>query len=225
MSSLPADTLPGNDTREPVLDIVDRVSEFCFGLFMALSFVGAVSIATAGQDAGRELMHAALGCNLAWGMVDAVMYLLRTLIDRSKRLSIGLAVQSAQDSRTANERLLEALPHFLRPLLGSKELDAIRQRVASIDLRNRPKLRRDDFLGAIWIFFIVVLSTFPVVLPFLLLNNMSTALVISRILTLVMLFAAGIALGRHAGYGKWKAGFGMVGVGVCLTAAIVALGG
>jgi len=28
--------------REPVLDTVERVSEMCFGLFMALTFVGAV---------------------------------------------------------------------------------------------------------------------------------------------------------------------------------------
>jgi hypothetical protein len=31
--------------REPVLNPVDRVSEMLFGLFMALTFVGAVSVA------------------------------------------------------------------------------------------------------------------------------------------------------------------------------------
>ena len=41
-------------TREPVLDTVDRVSELCFGLFMALTFVGTVSAATSGEDAGRK---------------------------------------------------------------------------------------------------------------------------------------------------------------------------
>jgi len=42
------------DTREPVLDTVDRVSELCFGLFMSLTFVGAVSAVTAGEDAGAR---------------------------------------------------------------------------------------------------------------------------------------------------------------------------
>ena len=63
--------------REPVLDTIERVSEMCFGLFMALTFVGAVSVATgAGEkavDAGRTMLATALGCNLAWGLVDAVM--------------------------------------------------------------------------------------------------------------------------------------------------------
>ena len=61
---------PGEDEaepREPVLDTVDRVSELCFGLFMALTFVGTVSAATSGEDAGRKMLYTALGCNLAWG--------------------------------------------------------------------------------------------------------------------------------------------------------------
>jgi hypothetical protein len=53
-------------TREPILDTVDRVSELCFGLFMALTFVGAVSVATAGEHAGRKMLYTVLGCNLAW---------------------------------------------------------------------------------------------------------------------------------------------------------------
>lgn len=40
-----------------------------------------------------------------------------------------------------------------------------------------------------------------------------------------MLFGGGFALGRYAGFGAWKAGFGMMVLGVCLTMVIVALGG
>ncbi len=60
-----------NDTeemaREPVLNPVDRVSEMLFGLFMALSFTGAVSVADSGREDLRTMFIAALGCNLAWG--------------------------------------------------------------------------------------------------------------------------------------------------------------
>ena len=38
------------ETREPVLSPVDRVSEVLFGLFMALTFVGAVSV----EDTARQ---------------------------------------------------------------------------------------------------------------------------------------------------------------------------
>ena len=42
--------------REPVLDTVERVSEMCFGLFMALTFVGAVSAATVVSPQARALV-------------------------------------------------------------------------------------------------------------------------------------------------------------------------
>ena len=35
--------------REPLLSPIDRVSEMLFGLFMALTFVGAVSVAEGGR--------------------------------------------------------------------------------------------------------------------------------------------------------------------------------
>ena len=213
------------DKPEPVLDIVDRVSEMCFGLFMALTFVGAVSVATAGQDPGRTLMATALGCNLAWGLVDAVMYLVRNLTAKGKRLTLALAVRSAADAGTAIAALRDALPPAIRPLVEDAELNAIRLRVMAMPLPESPHLGRDDFLGALWIFTIVVLSTFPVALPFVLFDDTRVGLLVSRALTLVMLFGAGMALGRYAGYGGWKTGFGMVGLGVVLTAAIIALGG
>ena len=65
---------------------MDRVSEMLFGLFMALTFVGAVSVAEQGDAHIRAMFIAALGCNLAWGLVDAVMYLVRTVTDRGRLL-------------------------------------------------------------------------------------------------------------------------------------------
>ena len=73
---------PAPPPREPVLSPVDRVSEVLFGLFMALTFVGAISVAESGRAEVRSLLAAALGCNLAWGLVDAVMYLVRTVAER-----------------------------------------------------------------------------------------------------------------------------------------------
>jgi hypothetical protein len=46
--------------REPLLNPVDRVSEMIFGLFMALTFVGVVSMASAGP--GAWLMRSCIWC-------------------------------------------------------------------------------------------------------------------------------------------------------------------
>ncbi|MBL0142867.1 MAG: hypothetical protein IPP91_12385 [Betaproteobacteria bacterium] len=212
--------------REPVLDIVERVSEMCFGLFMALTFVGAVSAATAGQDPGRTVLYAALGCNLAWGLVDAVMYLVRTLTVRGKKLTLALAVRAAPRPEDGVRLLRDAMPRPIGTLVEDKELDAIRTRlVEATTLPAGPGFQSGDIRGALGIFFIVVLSTFPVALPFVLMSDVPMALHVSRALTLAMLFFGGLTLARHAGYPGWKGGLGMMALGITLTVAIIALGG
>ena len=56
-----------------------------FGVLMALSFTGALSVATAGRQEVRTMMLTALGCNLAWGLVDAIMYLIRAATERRRK--------------------------------------------------------------------------------------------------------------------------------------------
>ena len=68
-----------------VLDPIDRISEILFGLFMVLSFTGTLSVATAGEKEVREMLVAAIGCNIAWGFVDGVMYVLRNLVMRARQ--------------------------------------------------------------------------------------------------------------------------------------------
>jgi VIT1/CCC1 family predicted Fe2+/Mn2+ transporter len=214
------------EKNRSILNTVDRVSELCFGLFMALTFVGAVKAVSVAEDVGYKMFLSALGCNLAWGLADAVMYLVRTLADRGQRLTLALTVKRETDRAAAVRALRGALPNALEPLVDDAELELIRTRlVASATLPPRAHLRREDFLGALGIFLLVVVSTFPVALPFLLVKDITTALVISRVLTLVMLFGAGFALGRYTGAGAMRAGFAMTLLGVVLTVAIIALGG
>jgi hypothetical protein len=225
MIATPAAAGETEERFEPVLDTVERVSEMCFGLFMALTFVGAVNAATGGQDPGRTLLYTALGCNLAWGLVDAVMYLVRTITNRAKRLTLALAVRAAPDAASAVRVIRESLPPVVSHVVDDNQLEAMAARLVHAHLPERPKLHVRDLLGALGIFVIVVLSTFPVALPFVLLKDVPTALLVSRVLTIVMLFGAGAALGSFAGYGGWRAGLAMVVLGIVLTMAVIALGG
>lgn len=224
-----ADAAP-DQAREPVLSPVDRVCELCFGLFMALTFVGAVHATTPGAvaaaDAGRTMFYTALGCNLAWGLADAVMYLVRTLTDRGRRLALAIAIRGDPDPSRGVQRLRDELSSVMRTLVSERELEGLRSRLASLpDVPDRPRLNARDYSAAVGVFMLVVLGTFPVALPFLLLD-IQPALLVSRVLTLVMLFAAGLALGRYTGGGAgWKSGLAMTIVGVALTAGIIALGG
>jgi VIT1/CCC1 family predicted Fe2+/Mn2+ transporter len=216
----------GQAARQPLLNPVDRVSELIFGLFMALTFVGVVSMATADRQEIEIMLAAALGCNIAWGLVDAVMYLVRTITDRGRMFTLVRSIRGA-DSETGRRTLRDALSSTPGArLISSTEIEAMHGRLLGLtDLPARPKLQRDDLLAALGIFLIVVASTFPVALPFVFLDDPATALFVSRITAVVMLFFAGLALGRYAGYGSWKTGVMMAVLGVVVVAAIITLGG
>ena len=40
---------------------------------MVLTFTGSLSVAEAGRDDVRTMLIGALGCNLAWGIIDGVL--------------------------------------------------------------------------------------------------------------------------------------------------------
>jgi VIT1/CCC1 family predicted Fe2+/Mn2+ transporter len=169
---------------------------------------------------------AALGCNLAWGLVDAIMYLVRTVTDRGRSLMLVHSVRAAPDAETGRRLLERLLSRAAASLVSPAEVEAIRGRIVALSsVPARPSLGWDDLLAALAIFLIVVAATFPVVLPFALIQDAGTAKTVSRAIALAMLFFGGLALGRYAGYGSWKVGFMMGGLGTALVIAINALGG
>lgn len=220
------ESLPSPAKREPLLSPVDRVSEMLFGLFMALTFVGAISVTESGREDIRALLAAAIGCNLAWGLVDAVMYLVRTVAERGRLVTLVNAVRSAPDAAAGRTLIQSSLSKIAAGLVSETEVEAIRGRVLALaSVPARPKLKFDDYLAALAVFLWVVIATFPVVLPFVLIDDVGSAKNVSRGIALVMLFFGGLALGRYAGYGSWKVGLMMAGLGTAIIAAVIALGG
>jgi hypothetical protein len=221
-----SEPLPAPVKREPLLSPVDRVSEMLFGLFMALTFVGAISVTESGREDIRALLAAAIGCNLAWGLVDAVMYLVRTVADRGRLITLINAVRSTSDAASGRALIQGSLSKVAAGLVSETEVEAIRGRVVALaSVPGRPMLKSDDYLAALAVFLWVVVATFPVVLPFVLIDDVGSAKNVSRGIALVMLFFGGLALGRYAGYGSWKVGLMMAGLGTAIVAAVIALGG
>jgi VIT1/CCC1 family predicted Fe2+/Mn2+ transporter len=214
-----------NEGRGRLLDPVDRVSEILFGLIMAITIVGSLSVATAGRSDVRTVAAAALGCNLAWGMVDAVMYLVRTLTERSRNRMLARNIAGA-DTAQAHRLILETLPEHVAQLTDSGDLEGMRRKLLALPPPPARLLHGDDYLAALGIFLLVVLATFPVVLPFVLSKDVAFAMYASQAVSLAMLFAAGFVLGRHAGHPRPAGtGFFAMLVGVAVIAAVKALGG
>src|SRR3954467_15455563 len=96
-----------------VLDPIDRVSEVLFGLIMVLTFTGSLSVAEAGREDVRTMLIGAIGCNLAWGIIDAVLYLMGNLAERGRAVMTFHAVRKATDPQVAQRLIAEALPPVL----------------------------------------------------------------------------------------------------------------
>jgi VIT1/CCC1 family predicted Fe2+/Mn2+ transporter len=209
-----------------VLDPLERTSEVLFGLIMVLTFTGSVSVAEAGYAEVRSTLIAAIGCNLAWGIVDAVMYLMSAFMGRARALTIYRTVRGTQDPITAHTLIREALPSVVSATLTDAEVQSLHER-----LRRQPeptdeiRLRPRDFVGAAGVFLLVFLSTFPVVVPFLIVSDPLRAMRLSNAVAVILLFIAGWSLGRHAGMAGWRVGGLTVTAGVVLVALTMALGG
>lgn len=213
------------DQSSRLLDPVQRISEILFGLIMAVTIVGSLSIATAGRDDVRTVLVAALGCNLAWGLVDAVMHLLNTLTERSRVRALAAKVVTADPA--TGRRLIEAdLPEHVAMVVGPDEIEGMRRKLLALSPPIGGALRLGDFLAAGGIFLLVVLATFPVVVPFMLTNDLALAMRLSRWVTLAMLFLAGFALARYAGHRRpLLTGLATMTLGGVLIVTVMALGG
>jgi VIT family len=208
-----------------LLDPIARVSEILFGLIMALTFTGTLSAASAGREEVRTLLVGAIGCNIAWGLVDAVMFLMSELTERGRGLLTLHAVHNAASPREAHAAIGGALPPVLAKVLSANDLENMRQGLLRVGALPARGLDKRDWLGALAVFLLVVLSTFPVVIPFLFFQDVQLALRMSNLVAIAMMFVCGVLLGRHGGYHPWRTGFSVVLLGVVLVGITIALGG
>jgi hypothetical protein len=208
------------------LDPVDRVSEILFGLIMVLTSTGTLSVVTAGRVEIKTMILGALGCNLAWGIIDAGLYLMGCLGERGSNLLKLRTVRQVNDPDAARRALTDALPAPLVSVLSREEVESMRQRLVQVPISpQRPGLTRDEWLGALGICLLVFFSTIPVVVPFLFIDDVRPALRVSNVVAIIMLFMCGYVFARHSGLRPWLTGLTMVAVGAALVGVAIALGG
>ena len=134
-----------------------------------------------------------------------------------------------QDQPSAIE-ILAAVADFLRqhamPQLQGHT--AFHARVAA-NVRAKPpqrvKVTREDWLGAFTSFWLVVVTTFPAAVPFMLIDEPRLALRVSNAVLLLLLFVTGYWWARHTLSRPWLVGTVFLVIGMALVVAAIALGG
>ncbi len=216
----------GHTKSKRVLEPIERISEVLFGLIMVLTFTGALSAAESGRTEVRTMLIAAIGCNLAWGLIDAIMYLMGSLAQRAEDLRTVSAIRNAVTDEEVRHTLARVLPAVVASALSPADLQGLRETLSrSLRSDERIVLKKEDWLGAAAVFILVFASTFPVVLPFMTFQEIAVALRVSNAIAVALLMVAGYAFGQIAGYRPWLTAGAMVVLGCILVALTIALGG
>ena len=223
-------TAPRSSLMHRYLDPASSLGEIIFGLIMTLTFtLGAgIIIDEEGREGVRELLIAIIGCNIAWGLIDAAMYLVGQLFDRGRKRRVGASVRGAPDEAAATAIVESELDTWFDDVMTVPERQALYKRVVAI-VRNKPgaagSITKADFMGAFTSFWLVVLASAPAAIPFLVMDDARLALRVSNGILLVLLFATGFFWSKYTLSKPWIVGFSFLLVGLALVAAAIALGG
>jgi len=209
-----------------VLNPVDRISEVLFGLIMVLTFTGAISASTDAREDVRELLWAALGCNVAWGLVDAIMYLMNVAIERGHAITVIKKIHATSNPSESGQILKEEIQPGIGSLMTDEELIELSKRLKNQPLpTHRYLITGHDLWAGVQIFMLVFLCTFPVAIPFGIFDELSVAMRASNGVALILLFIGGFLLAGYAGFRRGITAIAYMLIGVLLVALTMALGG
>jgi VIT family protein len=209
-----------------ILNPLDRAAEILFGLIMALTFTCSIGIANKGATEIRQLLIAAIGCNLAWGLVDATMYLIGVLARRNRNKTIFDSIQNSSHLVKARQYISDALPPVVASAIAAEGIEQIRYKLIKLPNTTADvRLTARDLKKALALFLMIVIATFPVVVPFVFIHETKLALRVSNVIALVMMFLCGWSVAAYVGFNKWKMSIAMISIGMMLVGLTVALGG
>ncbi len=209
-----------------VLNPVDRISEVLFGLIMVLTFTGAISVASDGREDIRQLLWAALGCNVAWGLVDAVMYWMNVLLERGHAITVIRKIVESDNTSQSRELLRNEIQPVIAALMKDEEVDHLVDRIQKLpEPEKHSVFTWRDLLSGVQIFLLVFLCTLPVALPFAFLDDVSVGMRTSNGIAILQLFIGGFILAGYAGFRRLPTAMVSVVIGVLLVLLTMALGG
>ncbi len=212
------------------LDPGDALAEVLFGLIMALTWT--IGSRLVMQEEGldvRGLIVSTLGCNIAWGLIDAVLRILGTTFFRNRRLQLFAKIRTARDEAAALAVIRKEFPTEGAALsVDDADAEALYRSVLTLAGRSTPRrlsLTRDDLVAALAVFLLVSATAIPAVIPFFLIADGERALRVSNLLLTGLLFFTGYAWAGFSGGRPLHAGVTMTCLGLALVGIAVVLGG
>jgi hypothetical protein len=211
------------------LDPASRLGEVLFGLIMVLCATLTAGLSAADGAAGvRQLLRAALGCNIAWGIIDGIMYIMNCMTARGEKAQLIEAIQRAPDADAALDIVRDEIEPRFETLTGREAREALCRSILEYLAHSEAphtSVTKDDLYGALACFWLVFLSCLPAAAPFLIFSEPIRALRVSNALLIAMLFLVGHNWAQYAHTNRLVAGLAMVSIGLALVEVAILLGG
>jgi hypothetical protein len=205
---------------------MERIAEILFGVIMTLTFTCTLAVETADRLQVRTMLIGALGCNLAWGIIDAGVYLITRINTESRKIAAVRAMREAANVSAARQVLADSFNPVLASTLSNDQLELMRQTLRQMpEPLERRGLSKRDWLGAGGLCLLCFLSTFPIALPFFFVSDARLALRISNAIAVALLALCGYAFGYRSGIPPWITSLVMVAFGAAMVGVAIALGG
>jgi VIT1/CCC1 family predicted Fe2+/Mn2+ transporter len=219
------------------LDPIDRLSETIFAILIVLLFTVGFRIYMLGNDPSHavsadfltELLIAAFGAAVAWGMVDGLFYALFSMFGRGEKHRLLMRIQTATTEEEGIEAIAEELDFILEPIAPLEKRQLLYADVLEHLHDSDPQpvtLKREDVTGALACVLVAIVAVLPSLTPLLLLRNYGVlALRVSNVVSFGVLFYSGYQWGKYSGSNPWKIGLLLVAFSAIIVLVAIPFGG
>lgn len=217
--------------RHDYLSEGDRLAEIMCGVIMVLVMIGYLRLSLTDGDIEmkKALILIPLGCNAAWGIIDGMMYVLINLIKRGKIYRLSQSAKSKKEQEDAHISIEDDLSSTVVDSLKEEDKEKISseilKHVASTKIEKPEWITKKDLLVVLVTFFLVVSTAIPLLIPFIIFDDLILAIRISFVIGLGMLFFIGYMWGKYASRNKIRSGIAMMIIGSIVVGLTMVLGG
>ena len=215
----------------------ERLVEILYGLVIALTITSAIRVVTGGVDLNVDLMvTTSLGAGVAWGIIDAILYILVVVFQKHRYTRIAGKISSAKDESEALATIQEDLEDSLIGTLDAEDQKSVYRMVLHGQRRanesgrytHQPKavyINKEDIFGALQVFLAMLAATLVVVIPLWLIEPPHLAVIFSNIIAFAALFLVGYTWAKHTNIRKTLFGVVLVTMGAAIVGISLVLGG
>ena len=202
--------------------------EIVSGLFIVLIMINGLTLFSKDSPSINRtfFIFVIVAVNLLWGIFDGLMLIFTNLLEEGRYNKMISRIKSS-DKKLATELIKNELGDTIisRCDKGTREqlIETVLNNLSSTQaFLKKPKISQNDIIAALICTFFVFLPCIVILPFFLLINNLTLAILVSNIISLGMLFAFGYKLGSCTDRNKIITGMIIMLIGLVIVIADIA---